>query len=132
MGYWMTQRGDQDFTIKKENQEKALIAIKALSFEPTRSISGYSWVDDNYVNANTLKEALDIWRWEAMIDKDGDIIDLYFTGDKLGDEDFLFRAIAPYVEDGSYIEMSGEDSCLWRWCFENGTIFEKYPTITWE
>jgi hypothetical protein len=40
-------------------------------------------------------------------------------------------AIAPYVEENSYIEMVGEDGDRWRWVFKNGKCEEKYPEVIW-
>jgi len=55
-----------------------------------------------------------------------------FEREKIGQEDLLFDAIAPWVREGSYIEMSGEDDAMWRWVFRGGGCHEVTPTITWE
>ena len=143
MGYCMTQR-DCHFIIKAENQEKAMEAIKALAKDVDEKGSGgswsgggktkswYSWVEtEEFANAETLADALKAWRWIAE-DNKGDIDYLYFEGDKLGQEDILFEAIAPFVEEGSYIEMSGEDGALWRWAFEQGMMVEREAQINWK
>jgi hypothetical protein len=57
---------------------------------------------------------------------------IHFEGEKIGQEDLLFEAIAPWVRDGSYIEMSGEDDAMWRWFFHAGECHEVTPTIIWE
>ena len=61
----------------------------------------------------------------------GEIVNLEFDGEKSGDEDILFRAIAPFVESGSFIEMRGEDGCQWRCLFHKGELHEIYPEIVW-
>ena len=44
----------------------------------------------------------------------------------------MFNCIATFVEDGSYIEMVGEDGDLWRWVFTNNNNCEwEYPEIKW-
>ena len=48
-----------------------------------------------------------------------------FYGEKLGDDEIFLSALAPYVEDGSYLEFEGEDGYSWRWSFKNGKLVEK-------
>jgi len=121
MGYVMEQLGDE-FKIKKENFEGALAAIKGLSGKETiHDASGphFSWVDTKeYQEAKTLPDALKAWRWEARLGIYGDVIGVDFAGEKAGDDDILFNAIAPFVERGSYIEMEGEDRMVWKWKFD--------------
>ena len=144
MGYCMTQR-DSLFTIKAENSEGALKAIKALAETVDEQGGGgswkggkkkeawYSWVTTSeFVNAKTLDDAIKAWRWVVESDKNGDINYIYFNGEKIGDDEILFNAIAPFVDDDCYIEMSGEDGALWRWAFENGELVEKNAEIIWE
>ena len=141
MGYYMTQR-DAIFHIKKENVDKALQAIKDLA-DPekmkgnahggSRTEIWYSWVTTSeFVNAGTLKDAIRAWRWEVDIDDEGNVCHLWFEGEKLGDDAVLFEALAPYVEDGGYIEMSGEDGALWRWDFNNKSMTEQFATVRWD
>ena len=71
--------------------------------------------------------------YEPEMDDDGNIVGVEFVGEKISySEDTMFDAIAPYVEDGSFIEMTGEDGCMWRWVFKNGTCKEQRATITWD
>ena len=66
------------------------------------------------------------------LDNDGNIVEIDFEGERLGhDEDVMFNAIAPYVEDGSFIEMVGEDGDRWRWVFKNGECKEIKAKMTW-
>ena len=135
MGYCMDQR-DSFFVIRKENEHEALQAIKSVAGSETikdGSWRHFSWVSSaRFLEATTLDEALQAWRWELYRDGDGTIGNIGFCGEKYGDENVLFRAIAPFVESGSYIEMNGEDGSLWRWIFKNGTVDEVSATITWE
>jgi hypothetical protein len=157
MGYYMDQMVSS-FTIKHENKAGALKAIKSMAGKETIEDSGgphFSWVNtEDFLNAKTLEEALKVWRWEAetkerepeeidkLKDEDFDfnpddelpkldIVGLTFYGEKMGDDSFLFEHLAPYVEDDSYIEMSGEDNYNWRWVFKNGTMTEISPEIIW-
>lgn len=135
MGYGMDQR-EAVFTIKKENKSDALKAIRALAKEAGKMSGGswlstsretrhFSWVDMEFVRAKTLEVALEAWRWEPVVDeKTGDITSLTFLGEKLGDDQVLWKAVAPFVESGSYISMYGEDGSNWVWRFVDGKFEE--------
>ena len=128
MGYCMQQRGQQ-FKIKAENKDNAFQAIRNI---PQKDEHGYSWVDNNYKNRESLEEALSDWRWQIEEDPNaGDICNIYFEGEKLGDDEILFDAIAPFVEAGSYVEMDGENGDMWRWEFDGEMCVENLLTITW-
>lgn len=133
MGYCMDQQ-DSKFTIKQENIGKALAAVKALSGKETiKDSSGrhFSWVDQDFATKNTLEEILASWRWQIKVLGD-DVIEIEFTGEKLGDDKILFDAIAPYVEKGSFIEMHGEDGARWKWVFNGKTCEEKIGRVVYE
>ena len=127
MGYCIFQRGAQ-FRIPASNHAAALAAVKSLiGREPITDQTGrhFSFVQpDEWVGAASLAELLNAWRWEAEVAPDGDISGLEFQGEKHGDEDMLFAALAPYVEADSYIEMIGEDDKLWRWHFDGSHVYK--------
>jgi hypothetical protein len=73
------------------------------------------------------------WNWKVSIDEETGAIDsIWFLGESFQYDDHLMEAIAPFVDDGSYIEMYGEGGAKWRWLFKEGKYEEIYPTITWE
>jgi hypothetical protein len=113
MGYCMKKRAAK-FSIRKENFQGAHEAVNVLN-PPSK----------------TLFHALEDWGWDADVDANGDIIDICFLGEKLGDEIKLFKALAPFVEADSYIEMQGEDGDLWRWVFDGKAMVEKKPSTVW-
>ncbi len=143
MGYCMSQR-DCNFFIAKENKEKALQAIKDLAnivqekgggggWVGEKKVKWFAWVTtENFVNAKTLEEAMNEWRWEINSDDNGDIVGISFVGEKLGDDMILFNAIAPYIKEGSFIDMSGEDGYMWRWKFDGEKVKEIEGTVTFE
>ena len=150
MGYCMNQR-EASFKIKKENVEPCLKSLKKLAAQAGKKGSGgtyanilinrangkhtlnFSWVDtERFAEVKTLKDAIGEWQWDIEMQKDGSVDGIYFSGDKSGDDIQLFEAIAPYVESGSYIEMSGEDGTIWRWKFEEGKCTENEATLDWE
>lgn len=128
MGYEMSQR-DARFLIRAENKAGALAAIKILAARPGH----LAWVEKQELeDAHSLEHALEEWGWDTIHDEEtGDVIGISFAREKAGDEEKLFAAIAPFVEAGSYIEMSGEDGARWRWCFDGKSLSTKQATITW-
>jgi hypothetical protein len=135
VGYHM-ELMDQSIFIPKENKEFALQAIKNLVGKETIVDSGgphFAWVStDGFLRAKTLQEAMCEWRWDISEDEDGNVDYISFGGEKSGDDEILFRAIAMYVKPGSFIEMQGEDGYRWRWVFDGDTCKEKSGKIVWE
>ena len=133
MGYLMEQQ-NTEFKILAANKALALEAVKKLvGCETITDSTGrhFSWVDSGtFLRADTLEEALKAWRWGTETNNDGNIVNIGFTGQKLGDDAMLFNAIAPFVENGSYIQMIGEDDTIWRWTFENGQMEEKTGEVS--
>ena len=128
MGYSMNQ-GDSEFFIKAEDKPKVVEAVKKLIGHETCG-DYFSWVDD-FSDLDTAEEILAEWRWDVGVDDDGNIIELYFTGEKLGDDEILFNAIAEFVKEESYITMHGKNGDMWRWFFEHNMCIEQTPNITW-
>ena len=131
MGYRMEQR-KACFMIEHNNFDKVLEAIWAI---PVGAGDGYAWVDMSYRNTDSLVMAMKAWRWDVYFDRDNvlnDITEIHFAGEKCGDDEVLFRAIAPYVASGSYIEMQGEDGKVWRWVFKDGQFKEVGSKVVWE
>ena len=55
----------------------------------------------------------------SVCDQMGNITYLSFpTSSSFGPEHDLLQAIAPWVREGSFIEMTGEDDSVWRWYFD--------------
>ena len=120
MGYYIKQR-HANFTIKKKNIEPALKAL----IQDADDNGGASWVCGDVVQkSQTFKEAMGEWRWEVMFDEKGDVVDIYFTGEKSGEDGRLFGILSPFVEPDSYIEMSGEEGEIWRWSFDGKSYQE--------
>ena len=127
MGYYMSNIGC-DFTIKKENKQKALDLLKQL--DKQRNLN---WIIKGAITkAETLSEAFEKCGWTIEEDDDGEVISIYFDGEKLGDEDAIFSAIASAVENDSYIEMGGEEGDRWRWWFRDGICKVVNAKIIWE
>jgi hypothetical protein len=130
------RKKDSDFGIKAEDKPRALeLARGLLGQETITDASGrhFSWVNRRSMEgAASIEEMLREWRWEPVLDLDGNITDLYFEGEKLGDDLTLWQAIAPAVVKGSFLEMMGEDGALWRWKFDGTTCEEQSAKVSWE
>jgi hypothetical protein len=111
MGYCIYQQ-DSAFSLPKRMHRAALVAIQSLT-------GNYTWVrTPNVLASKTLDEALLWWRWSPEMDREGNILAVEFTGQKIGDNCALWEALAPFVTPGSYIRMEGEDGRLWHWRFD--------------
>lgn len=47
------------------------------------------------------------------------------------DANFLLTTISPYLKEGSYIEMPGEDNSQWKYVFDGKTMEEKEGTVVY-
>lgn len=130
MGYCMDNHGCH-FRMKKEYANDALKALKELF-----SKEGYraGWVDTATVlKAETFEDALGEC-WFEIGSYRPDVYDyIYFSGEKYsGNEMEILASFAKYVEEGSYIEMEGEDGQIWRWVFRGFSVEEQEAKIVWE
>lgn len=120
MGYNIEQIETQ-FFMKKKDFKKALKAIQDLRGRETvkdSSGSHFRWVSNDFFTIDKLVPMLDDWRWDVELDQAGNICELIFTGEKSGDDFAMFSAIAPWVQEGSFIKMQGEDGDQWLWKFD--------------
>lgn len=120
MGYYMYLR-DYSLHIKKKDFDAALEAVKA-AFPKNENIQRMA----------KLEDAMSCFCYVPELDDNGDICGCCFVGAKLRDDYEFWSALVPFIEDGDYIEMEGEDFTLWRWVFKNGLCKELEPTIVWE
>jgi hypothetical protein len=125
------------FLVRNEHHNDALKSIKALSGKETTGKEGelhFMWVRSNeFIEAATLEEALYAWRWSVVLNAAGHIIGIYeFRGEKYGDEDILFKAIAPFVDQGSFIMMAGEDGVIWRWLFHGSQVQKQFGRVVFD
>jgi hypothetical protein len=128
MGYNVNLIGS-NFIIPKDRLEDAFEAMKALNQRDDLKGGGaygalpdgtygtiekfFSWMPADY--DKTLKSAREILEALGFTVEDfngGLAITEY--DDKAGDENHFIEAIAPFVEDGSYLEWEGEDGAHWR------------------
>ncbi len=143
MGYYIEV--DIDISIPTDKQAACLAAINALHTPEALakdagggSFGGgkvpdrwYRWVNNPPVSGfATLEEAFDEWRYEAHHTKAALGV-YYFTGEKLGDDKILYMAIAPFVNDGGEITITGEDGEAWGYRFRDGQLINIRRDCTW-
>lgn len=65
-------------------------------------------------------------------DLNGNIVKIELCCEAIGYDDTpLFNSIAPYVRNGSFIQMIDEEGNQWRWVFDNGKCKQVQPKIVW-
>jgi hypothetical protein len=99
-----------------------------------KTSSWYSWVNTDLVRRAVLErdilKVFESWGYDLvqLTEVNGSIhysIKIRDGEAKIGDEEKFFAAIAPVVEDGSFIDARGEDGAEWRWMWENGKFFSQ-------
>lgn len=148
MGYFVNIT-NQNFFVPKENFDAAYKAMCALNDRDDLKSGGswggngitsdsprpegmtyhpakwFSWMPANY--PEVCKDFLSILKelgFECDLDDSGNL-GLVHYDNKTGAEGHFFEAIAPFVQDGSFIEWRGEDGGEYRWLFANGTCSEQ-------
>lgn len=114
-----------------------------------KTSSHFSWVSTEAVvkalKKGDLATALDEWRYECEdVNKDelevlgdalkdyADVKLAYFTGEKLGQDEELWCALAPFVRKGGTMEFRGEDDARWRYVFDGEGMIEQTGKTVWE
>lgn len=127
---WNIHINESEFRIPEEKHAEALVAVWSM---PQKR---YRWGAEPH-KARTLQEAFDDFGYGvvyARYDTDadeyqdgrGDIVDIEYSPEKLGDEFELFQALAPFVDAGSYIEFGGDST--FRYVFDGRTVEEVEPS----
>lgn len=130
MGYCIYHE-EGNIKFKKENMKKILNKLS----DYFNNGGELRWV--NGFNIADIKDIDDVLGgiWEDLRYKIKGHGDYYiitdFIGDKLGDDDTLFKLIAPYCEDG-YLQFCGEDGDHFRFVIENGNFKEKFAKIIFD
>lgn len=99
---------------------------------PVRKRKWYSWVANPSVKGwPDIVTAIGNWGFDGFIgDFDDFVVKKSPEYKKIGQEDELFKVIAPYMSQLD-IECRGEDGEKWKWVVENGKFAEKQAVITW-
>jgi hypothetical protein len=127
MGYYIEQH-DTCFIIKKKN----FTAVRKALIKAINSSKISDWVNISQINKKGLKRLLEECRWEPAFSKAGDIDYIRFTGQKIGNEEELFKTLAPFVEPGCYIEIFGEEDAHWQYQFDGKKMKEVGGVLDYE
>ncbi len=144
MGYCVDiSIGGMDFP--KDKVPAVLAAINALHLPENMKGSGGSWSGGKQTSRcyswtsnpgpggfKTLTDAFHAWRYDAHEDPEGNVHLDYFSGEKWGDDEVLYGAIAPFVPEDGYIECRGEDGHQWRYLFDGKGYKEQSAKVSWE
>ena len=132
MGYCVDLK-DCKFTIKKENVTPAYNTLIEYAKQKLKSNERLYWIYlEDIAQSVTLTEALEYCDFDLIYDDDGNVYDIDWIGENLGDHEEILNVIAPYVNDGSYMHMCGEDGEHWKWVFEDDKCHYKTSKIVWE
>lgn len=91
----------------------------SVSTNPNKWFYGMEWnYDEIYKSTEEILHALG---FKTEILQSGDLEIVGFKGE-MGDEDFFLEDLAPFVEDGSYIEWINDDDLVWKYTFLQGDM----------
>jgi hypothetical protein len=87
------------------------------------SIKWFSWVSypENGLFSR-LVDAFDGWRYDAKECDNGGVALISFDGEKWGDDEILYKTIAPFVKSSGEILVRGEDGAVWKYVFNDGKV----------
>ena len=145
MGYCISKNKSK-FAIRAGDVPSAFKALQDLgvgqnddrahgaSFEHGRQTARwFSWMNGCDPSSwKSISDAMSDWRYPVTLDETGSVVSIDFDGEKIGDENVMFAAIAPFVAKGSFLELQGEDGALWRWVFDGKAMREVQAKISWE
>lgn len=98
-----------DVFIASSDTKSAFETVKsALCDEHARrggSEKRLSWINkDDLAATGSFAELMEECRWRPTFDELGNVTELTFIGEKLGEERLIFEFLAPFVKDGSVVE----------------------------
>lgn len=91
----------------------------SVSNNPNKWFSGMEWNYDE--TCKSVEDIMHALGFETEILQSGDLEIVGFKGE-MGDEDFFLEDLAPFVEDGSYIEWINDDDLVWKYTFLQGDM----------
>lgn len=103
--------------INKENFNDAFKALQStLITEHSKRVGNENkllWIDIRLVQQTSgLAQLLEVVQWIPSFNKLNDIDGIDTRINKIGEEDLIFNALAPFIEDGSTLNIIAEDDAL--------------------
>lgn len=123
MGYYIYYEGG-DVRISKGNVPHAINALRTLLEEE-------SFLHCKKPDLDDLESMLWHYGFECDFDDEGNVVNIMWAGDKSRNEDECLAAIAPFVDPGSYMYMSGEEHEHWKWTFKDGQLEDVGATMVY-
>ena len=99
------------------------MSIKSENFPAIKSA-----VEKRFEQGFEVASLKELFAWFGF-DYDEELHGIYFDCAELTDQEEFLETIAPWVEDHSRIEMTGEDDERWLWCFKDHEFFECNGTV---
>lgn len=120
-----------NFNIKKENIPGAFEAAKKLVQSGEYAVHWDDKWHTSLENSKDFIEFLETTSWEVD-ESDGNITAVR-AGENYDSDDFiLFKAIAPFVEANSYIDIETSDFQKFEWFFDGYTCIRKEGTVDYD
>ncbi|MCP3879395.1 MAG: hypothetical protein GY701_13545 [Sulfitobacter sp.] len=113
---------------------EALEAVKALDRTrpelkvghrgPGGSDLHWAFVDTDLQQVDRFPEMLAAWRFDPILLPGGDVLGVQLSDSprSQGQEEHLWRALAPFVRAGGRMDWVGEDDAVWRWRFDGAEL----------
>lgn len=116
------------FFLAERHKDAAFTSLKE-AFENALSKDELSsWIDKDFGDTKTFEELAEKARWPATVDHDENIVNLSHDGFNVAEEELFFSTIAPFVENGSFVEYEQEgyfSDLKMRYEFFDGTIVKE-------
>lgn len=141
---------DSKFFIDKRDVKDVLEALYDNDYgvdivsEEGEGFSSSSYNDDkferlsdlhrDYEHEERLDKLYDVFAdygWFLEKDENGNVDGISRGYGDYNEATGLFETIAKFVAKGSFVEMSGEDGSMWRFCFDGQRCNEVQPQIVW-
>ena len=114
MGYYAN--GGGQLNIRQENFQNIIDACK----------EKFDWMG----GCTNIEKVFDAWGFEVDF-QDGNIFWAWYPEEKYSSTDDFFEAIAPYVDNNSMLDFTGEDGAMWRCSFKDGKFYESDGVVTY-
>lgn len=122
MGYYITL-ADADFAVPETDEVLTVLKDANWKYHDWKrggTYSGgrqtsrwFSWMPADYDKTVTsVKEVFELLGFDT--DAHDGLVRLMAYDSKIGQEELFLAIVAPFVEDGSFLEWRGEDGSMWR------------------
>ena len=127
MGYYVRITDSGNFRINADQLDNAYKALIDLNKHDDLKRGGgggevwFSWMPADYSYLATTAEILEMVGFAFTQEKDGSLSEFEYDN-KQGCEDVFLAALAPFIEDGCWMNWYGEDGEMWRYTFSGGVM----------